>query len=200
MEKLHKIIELPGKNKTAFFRSKLAPKLIQKGVNTIDNPNWIGQHLYILSDDEIKEGDWMFCIDKSSHWFNNLIKYTGGIAHKDSWKKVIATTNPDLIKEGIASIDDEFIKEYVNNPIEEILVEYEGKVRSTTWEYEEPEYYDIRLSSNGSIIIKPSQETWDDVLNNFYQATIGKQMNELPEMDFKDWLEQEYEVPKLKQK
>ena len=88
------------------------------------------RHIYITSDEEIKEGDW-FALDMSHsstlpdeiHQMgsDNWSK-TGGIhfCEGNSWikscKKIILTTDQDLIKNGIQAIDDEFLEWFVKNP------------------------------------------------------------------------------------
>jgi hypothetical protein len=86
------------------------------------------QHIYITSDEEIKEGDWMYY----KHFGEDIIcKYdtlggqnTNVNEHKDYYKKIILTTDQDLIKDGVQSIDDEFLEWFVKNPsCEEVEVE-----------------------------------------------------------------------------
>jgi hypothetical protein len=75
------------------------------------------QNIYITSDEEIKEGDWHFKNDKmvtKSHIID------------DTCKKIILTTDEDLIKDGVQSISDEFLQWFVKNPsCEEVEVEEE---------------------------------------------------------------------------
>ena len=66
-------------------------------------------HIYITSDLEIKEGDW--CINK----LNEVIQFGKNYDAK-SYKKIILTTDPDLIADGVQSIDDEFLEWFVKNP------------------------------------------------------------------------------------
>jgi len=68
----------------------------------------IGFHLYITNDEEIKEGDW---------YLNNgnLLKCTE-IKKRSSCKKIILTTDVDLIADGVQAIDDEFLEWFVKNP------------------------------------------------------------------------------------
>jgi len=78
------------------------------------------QHIYITSDEEIKEGDWMYY----KHFGEDIVtKYNtwGGLntnvnEHKDYYKKIILTTDQDLIKDGVQAIDDEFLEWFVKNP------------------------------------------------------------------------------------
>lgn len=87
------------------------------GLNTIN-----GQHLYITSDEEIKEGDWVIAIE--GIWKNTITKITG-TPITDVWMKIILTTDPDLL--GVQSIDNEFLEWFVKNPScewVEYIVEY----------------------------------------------------------------------------
>jgi hypothetical protein len=71
------------------------------------------KHTYITSDEEIKRyGEYYLDIDtnevKTS--FENMGKYSS------NEKKIILTTDQDLINDGVQSIDDEFLEWFVNNP------------------------------------------------------------------------------------
>jgi hypothetical protein len=75
------------------------------------NIHKINQHIYITNDEEIKEVDWVYSIwDKK---IKRAIKYI-----KDALflKKIILTTDQDLIKDGVQAIDDDFIEWFVKNP------------------------------------------------------------------------------------
>jgi hypothetical protein len=67
------------------------------------------RHIYITSDEEIKEGDW--CIYHSGEVIQYLVKL-----NTDNLKKIILTTDQDLIKDGVQAIDDEFLEWFVKNP------------------------------------------------------------------------------------
>jgi hypothetical protein len=81
----------------------------------LENENLIGsntaQHIYITSDEEIKEGDW-FTDD------NNSLKRSYKLSHVQfaNPKKIILTTDDQLIKDGVQAIDDEFLEWFVKNP------------------------------------------------------------------------------------
>ena len=71
------------------------------------HPTNIAKNIYITSDEGIKEGDWHFKNDKmvtKSHIIDNTCK------------KIILTTDQDLINDGVQSIDDEFLEWFVKNP------------------------------------------------------------------------------------
>jgi hypothetical protein len=68
------------------------------------------RNIHITSNEEIKEGDW-------------VITYNGLLAkvitefewHFKNSKKIILTTDQDLIKDGVQSIDDEFLEWFAKN-------------------------------------------------------------------------------------
>ena len=90
---------------------------------------WGNQNIYITSDEKIKEGDWLIVNDedvmqmKSSYdndmsgediWVGDSLN--GYATYKDNCKKIILTTDQDLIKDGVQLIDDEFLEWFVKNP------------------------------------------------------------------------------------
>ena len=80
-------------------------------------------HIYITSDEEIKEGDW--------YYYNSTVRKhvaPKGYSTKD-FKKIILTTDQDLIKDGVQPIDDEFLEWFVKNPsCEEVEVKYDKDI------------------------------------------------------------------------
>jgi hypothetical protein len=67
-------------------------------------------NMYITSDEEIKEGDW-YCSP-----YGIISKHNGTEILPDYWRKIILTTDEDLIKDGVQAIDDDFLEWFVNNP------------------------------------------------------------------------------------
>jgi len=65
------------------------------------------QHIYITSDEEIKEGDW---------FYNPTYNEIGINYNPDGCKKIILTSDPTLIADGVQAIDDEFLEWFVENP------------------------------------------------------------------------------------
>jgi hypothetical protein len=91
------------------------------------------QHIYITDDSEIKKGDW--CINTGR--LNETIifpdkiigkaDYTASVLIGSDWKKIILTTDQDLIADGVQKIDDEFLEWFVKNPsCEEVKIEDYG--------------------------------------------------------------------------
>jgi hypothetical protein len=156
------------------------------------------QHIYITSDEEIKEGDWFY-----TSQYNTIDKlYSNGVINANYCKKIILTTDQDLIKNGVQSIDDEFLEWFVKNPScesvgvvkEMYMPQLNGKISDGKITHE--------LSLNPSdntlpfykIIIpqeEPKQET--NLEDSIYQA-IGKfaeiryleRLDNFQKCDFKD--------------
>ena len=84
-----------------------------------ENLNWKqGRHIYITSDEEIKEGDWFFNgehILQCSDVTDIIIDTEGQWSTIEDCKKIILTTDQDLIKDGVQAIDDEFLEWFVKN-------------------------------------------------------------------------------------
>jgi hypothetical protein len=77
-------------------------------------------NIYITSNENLKEGDWYFITEsiskcESKYEANDLT---------DICKKIILTTDTDLIADGVQAIDDKFLEWFVKNPgCEEIQVD-----------------------------------------------------------------------------
>jgi hypothetical protein len=79
------------------------------------------QHIYITSSEEIKEGDYGI-IGEVIMNYSQMHK----MWNMPQGKKIILTTDQDLIKDGVQAIDDEFLEWFVKNPsCEEVEVRYE---------------------------------------------------------------------------
>jgi hypothetical protein len=92
------------------------------------------QHIYITSDEEIKEGwkGYAYKEDVEGKVFKHF--YTTNEWYKDA-KKIILTTDQDLINDGVQAIDDEFLEWFVKNPtcekvevVKEMYMPFDGKV------------------------------------------------------------------------
>jgi hypothetical protein len=74
--------------------------------------NLIPYNIFITSDEEIEEGNWRFDL-KDNDFYKTTISELGEI---HNCKKIILTTDLDLIKNGIQAIDDNFLQWFVKNP------------------------------------------------------------------------------------
>ena len=91
--------------------------------------------IHITSDSEIKEGDWSIVNGKPEQILKIQQAENVNYKTKTAWftncKKIILTTDQDLIKDGVQAIDDEFLEWFVKNPsCEEVKVEYLGTITS----------------------------------------------------------------------
>ena len=84
-------------------------------------------NIYITSDEVIRDDDWVYCpvlkkpvficLDSILMFKNLDYDSNGNSKYKKEWlKKIILTTDPDLIKDGVQPIDDEFLEWFVKNP------------------------------------------------------------------------------------
>jgi hypothetical protein len=92
----------------------------------ISEDSWIiNQNIYITNDEEIKERDLIINLDTNriskADFKKDILK--NYIAKH--FKKIILTTDQDLIKDGIQAIPDEFLEWFVKNPnCEEVEADY----------------------------------------------------------------------------
>jgi hypothetical protein len=71
------------------------------------NDDFTNQHIYITHDEEIKDGYWI-------KWGEAI--YKANKKYTPPFKKIILTTDQDLIKDGVQAIDDTFLEWFVGNP------------------------------------------------------------------------------------
>jgi hypothetical protein len=167
-----------GNNKNFVFG------ILRTAVESYNN-DFTNQHIYITSDEEIKEGDWFYAKYSSSKYpiykCKNTKCYWELKESKIIGRKIILTTDQDLIKDGVQSIIDEFLEWFVSKandsgkPIDIVEVEmnqgryfdYGGNVHIANAykiiiPYEEPkqrlEKYSERFDNDDSPIGNP--ETW----------------------------------------
>ncbi len=75
---------------------------------------WIeGRNIYITSDEEIKERDW---VTNSLTIMRANLDGQPTMDDYHPWKKIILTTDKELIKDGVQAIDDNFLEWFVKNP------------------------------------------------------------------------------------
>jgi len=133
------------------------------------------QHLYITNSEEIKEGDWVLNIEENTIFKpsndeiydikNSEAKYY------EYCKKIILTTDQDLIKDGLQAIDDEFLELFVKNPsCESVEVEKDVFFESVNYHF----YKNIILKEKAKIILKEKakQETVQEVAERLYPIKI----------------------------
>jgi hypothetical protein len=138
-----------------------AGKLCIWNTNTMGSQKTLStQHIYITSDEEIKEGDWIYYTSAIGYCKTTL--GSKGLEQEGiPAKKIILTTDQDLIKDGVQEIDNEFLEWFVKNPsCEEVEVQ-------ESWEFLGDDY---RHGGEQTLVYKiiipkeePKQETLEEV-------------------------------------
>jgi hypothetical protein len=145
---------------------------------------WAFQHLYILSDEKIKEGDWYFDkksgVNKATSGFEfNEIELALGFNKNTTFKIVASTdklvkyTNEDTdgVHEYLPSIPESFINKYIEeynkgNVIKEVMVDYEFDYSNIyeKWDEEKGAYFihkeQLKLRKDNTIILSKVKDTF----------------------------------------
>lgn len=171
-------------------------------------------HLYILSDEEIKERDWCLHIPTNTlYQCKNVVHDNKVKEETGNCKKIIATTDKSLLvigskntellsytnKDGnfcLARPSNEFLQAYckANGKIDEVLVEYELYSVTTTLNYKNvvDKKYSLKISPDNTITIKKveekmySKEEIIELINNY--RNLAKNSNLSIEM-LNKWIE-----------
>ena len=154
------------------------------------NENLTSHHLYIISDEEIKEGDWILTKDYGIWQYKPApcpLPYWG---NKNECKKIIATTDKLVIdvfsKDELYPNNTEevflpnpsqsFINKFINeynkgNIITDVMVEYEELVKipqdhiltgsDVEKECIKHSFYHPKISSDNTITIKKIKDSWN---------------------------------------
>lgn len=124
MKNIHLI---PTDKPTGIFKS--GDNLLFSIMNKVRTNNE-GFHIYITSNKEIKIGDWtvnlnsLYAHKELCRIDNQLELERYAVKISNDCKKIILTTDPELIKDGILAIDDEFLKWFgKNSSCEEVKVD-----------------------------------------------------------------------------
>jgi hypothetical protein len=150
--------------------------------------DWSSHHLYITTDDEIKEGDW-YILKRNGFPLTIEIamnEFEIGNLLGDE-EKIIATTDTKL---KLPQPSKDFIESYCKNPVDKVMVEY-GRTMDGT-----PTYNSLALTSNNEIIIHLIEEKMyskDEVvqlLMKSLDATVTKhdKFRALFETQLQEWI------------
>ena len=174
MRNIH-LIPTPNPSRLYKFEDKLIKNDLI-GLYEYKEKGYIGQNICITNSEEIKEGE--YCLTKT----NEVIKFKKSYSQGFLYKKIILTTDVDLIKDGVQSIPDEFLEWFVNNSsceCIEIVEQYRKCCRNTDgknenciesincegWllgnEYERPYKTNCDKRFEGYKIIIPKEETFN---------------------------------------
>ena len=116
------IFLLPTYKPSMLVQRKITKDLKLSSMN--NHQLWDNRNIYITSDENIKEGDYGLGFAhgiKGAGRGYFVFKQDGTNVGKvnalcSESKKIILTTDPDLIKDGVQTIDDEFLEWFIKNP------------------------------------------------------------------------------------
>jgi hypothetical protein len=122
-----------------------------------------GKNIYITSDEVKKHGDWVI---------SNLNEVTRfcSLYCQNEYRKIILTTDQDLIKDGVQAIEDEFLEWFIENPSCE-FVEVRKEKYSERFDNDKSPIGNSDTWGNRWLIIIPKkkskQETLEEVAENY---------------------------------
>jgi len=122
-----------------------------------------GVNIYITNDEEIKDGDWY--LDTFNTQRIKADQFSDHKHYGNVCKKIILTTDQDLIKDGIQEITDEFLEWFVQTPACEFI-----EVKKVKWILNS-EYlvYEIIIPKE-----EPKQSIKDKILSETPESVIQK--------------------------
>lgn len=161
------------------------------------------QHLYFLSDDGIKEGDW--CYDE----YNKVVFQNNSSGTPGASKKIIATTDKSLVVSkdtGIVGIEynlpepsEGFIQKFADsynsgNPITEVMVEYDF-IRGVGAEfgYKSSDIDSLKINpKDNTITTRKVKDVWtrDEVATLILQSNLDSHVAKEGEFDIMHWIEE----------
>lgn len=169
------------------------------------------QNLYIISDEEIKEGEILPYLMKWENGYE-LFNSNNGIRKSkvDKAKRIIATTDKSLnLPQPSSEFIFVFIREYnKGNVIEDVMVEYDGYICDSGHEMsyktacvyphcDKPNYPKLKVDKNNYITITRVKDSWNreevtEILDGFryyLEERYGYSLGLLDSQD-KNWIEQ----------
>jgi len=192
IQKKCQVVLLPTKDKTKLWKGN-GVACIRKYIDIPLHSEIINQHLYILSDEKIKEGDW-YMLSEGVYYKKGSQKESMYVGIGKN-KKIIATTNPELnskirkgipmiqpdgdvkrlpdtIIEGLPKPTDQFIQDWITKGCPEFVnVEYEhiiGDLQYSTGEIFVGGYEEniIKISSDNTITCSFIENDWHEFIKS----------------------------------
>lgn len=132
----------------------------------------IGKELFITNDEEIKYDEYYLGEDNNIYCLVTTVNHNG--------KKIILTTDQELIKDGVQAIPDEFLEWFVKNPSCEYV-----EVESGLFFYAEGEdrRYKIIIPKE-----EPKQETLEEASTNYANKNFSTKDIVADEGWYASWL------------
>lgn len=162
-------------------------------------------HLYILSDEGIKEGDWYYYVDGSGNHIM-LCKSSSQVKGIAGYYKIIATTDSSLKIAGelnkyhkddkyLPQPSDSFIRKYCElGGIDEVMVEYEYNNHYPMVEFNNLK---LKVAPDNTITIRPIKNSWnrkevENLLDKYrcYIMLSDSTPNSLNKPNLNKWIEE----------
>ena len=216
MKKPCKVVMLPTNEITGISKFNEEYTWYHKGYAPKDLKLVTYYHLYITSDEEIKEGDWGmgFAVGINNVGRGHfLFKHDGSIPSKvnalaEGSKKIIATTDKSIYYSGyskhsknsymessgvgyLPQIPESFIKAYVEaqGNIKEVLVEYEPYYDNpNTATLNDKFNFRLKTRPDNTIIIHRAKTYTESDMRTCWETAIRSTGNPLP-TTFDQWIE-----------
>jgi len=174
---------LPTDKPSRVYKNLLTDKLfiLENSFMDVSECNREYQNIYITNSEEIKEGDWV------TNGLTIMKANLDGQPTMDDyhpWRKIIVTTDQDLIKDNVQAIDDEFLEFIVKNPSCERV-----EVRQIEDELISPKNLKIRFNALQDPPSFISANSLNDMILTYkYKIIIQKEKpkQELPKTEI-DW-------------
>jgi hypothetical protein len=177
---------LPTEKPSRLFKDDFGRLIYSINIDQEQN-HFEPQNIYITSDEEIKEGDWIFDLDVKKVVKADNLKVTTSKKYQ-CWyyKKIILTTDQDLIKDGVQAIDDEFLNWFVKNPTCEKVEIVLDAIKHIPWDKELESKYDFEKGypvTDYKIIIPKKEPTMiTDWLDKHGDPEITKKVEKEAEL------------------
>lgn len=207
MKKTFKIVMLPTEKASSIvFEDDDPIKKLHICPTERQHEKWNYQHLYIISDDEIKEGDWV--LNKETNEIYQRKHYNNGKSKlSEQEKKIVATTDKSL---GITDhrvspvpnfcdmpqIPESFIQAYIKayndgHPITEVDLEIEQ------YNIGKPSYYvrdRIKTRADNTVIINSMEEETYTKKDLEIAYNVGYKRRDKPfdSCSFDEWFNENY--------
>lgn len=123
-----------------------------------DRNYWQPQFVYITNDENIEDGNWVFqeCLNMPHRLIKTDTENVKVLNDLNKCKKIVLTTDQDLIKDGVQAIDNKFLEWFVKNPSCE-SVEVSDYIKQIGWE-SDANGRDMILNKRFYEIIIPKEE------------------------------------------
>jgi hypothetical protein len=173
MKKKCKVVRLPTEKAT--WSNCIWLSRINNQLRLDKSYNMLPQHLYIISDDEVKEGDWF--INEQIDGDKVIWQHNGNIIPNSNPKKIIATTDNSI---GIKPFtvfpqpSPQFIQKYIDewnkgNKIEWVNLEYEAIPNEFDNPFTNPKGLDnfedakweLKVDKNNYITLTKIKDNWN---------------------------------------